>query len=155
MKSMGPKIVKDQSSRQPRNIIAFHRILSWQLTASVSIFEVVKILLPREFAIVVLVFLSALAHAAEKGSFDGAWSVTIVCHEHTDEGKTAESYTFHYAVQVRDGILHGERLSPGQPGWMTLDGTIHPDGSAELHAQGLTNRPINTLRHVQRGTPYS
>jgi hypothetical protein len=114
-----------------------------------------KILLSLAFTVVILFFPSIRADAAEREPFDGAWSVTIVCHEHTDEGKTAESYTFHYAVQVRNGALHGERLSPGQPGWMTLDGTIHPDGSAELHARGLTNRPINTLRHVRQGTPYS
>jgi hypothetical protein len=91
----------------------------------------------------------------ETTAFDGAWTVTIVCHEHTDADVRAETYTLHYPVEIKDGVLRGQRLSEGRPGWMVLEGKIHPEGSAELHAHGLTNLPVYALHHVAKATPYS
>jgi hypothetical protein len=106
--------------------------------------------------LLLLFSLSAKAFAnPQTTAFDGNWTVTIACHEHTDANVRAEGYTFHYPVEIKDGVLRGQRLSEGQPGWMVLDGKIHPDGSAELHAHGLTNLPVYALHHVQKATPYS
>ncbi len=109
----------------------------------------------KTLLLLVAAVLPSLAAHAQTNAFDGAWTVTIVCHEHTDAGVRAEGYTFHYPVTVKEGLLHGQRLSEGQPGWMILDGKIHGDGSAELHARGLTNISIYTLHHVSKGTPYA
>lgn len=103
-------------------------------------------------AATVLPFVVAQANTT---AFDGTWTVTIVCHEHSDAGVRAEGYTYHYPVTVKEGALHGQRLSEGQPGWMVLDGKIHEDGSAELHARGLTNIPVYALHHVKQATPYA
>jgi hypothetical protein len=43
-------------------------------------------------------------------------------------------YSFQFPAQVRDGVLRGERLSPGRPGLLMLSGTIRPDGSADISA---------------------
>jgi len=67
--------------------------------------------------------------------FDGSWTVVVFCPE--SKGAPASAYRF--TVGVKDGLLHGERGSAGSRGWMTLDGTIQPDGMATLSASGVTN----------------
>jgi hypothetical protein len=106
-----------------------------------------------------LAILSALAllpstefsMAQDVGRFDGNWSVALVCP--TD--KTAQGYTYHFAVKVKTGVLHGEHGTTGTPGWVALDGLIQADGRATLNAKGLTNIPKFSAYQVQTGTPYT
>jgi len=67
--------------------------------------------------------------------FDGSWNVVVFCPE--ADGAPASAYRF--AARIKDGVLHGERGSAGSHGWMTLDGTIQPDGAARFNASGITN----------------
>src|SRR5260370_31894129 len=67
--------------------------------------------------------------------FDGSWTVVVFCPE--SKGAPASAYRF--TVGVKDGVLHGVRGAAGSRGWMTLDGTIQPDGVATLNASGITN----------------
>jgi hypothetical protein len=67
--------------------------------------------------------------------FDGSWTVVVFC----PESKSAPASAYRFTVGVKDGVLHGERGAVGSRGWMTLDGTIQPDGVATLSASGSTN----------------
>jgi hypothetical protein len=98
--------------------------------------------------------LSALATAAAAAAspFDGAWSVSLSCPRSAD-GR-AFAYSYQFSAQVKDGVLHGERGTAGEPGWLSLDGPIAADGSAALVAEGLTNIPSYALYNVHKGTPY-
>ena len=82
---------------------------------------------------------------------DGNWSVTIVCE--TD--RTAKGYSFSFSAAVKDGVLHGERLTSGTPGWVAIDGPIGSDGNAMLAARGLTDVPAYSQNQVKSGTPYA
>ena len=82
---------------------------------------------------------------------DGNWSVTIVCE--TD--RTAKGYSFSFSAAVKDGVLHGERLTSGTPGGVAIDGPIGSDGNAMLNARGLTDVPAYAQNQVKSGTPYA
>jgi hypothetical protein len=97
----------------------------------------------------------AKAASPSAARFDGTWSVTLVCQDHTDATSRALGYTFHFLAQVKNGVLHGEHGTKGVPTWLEIDGKIQPDGAADLHANGLTNRPAYSLRNVETGTPYA
>ena len=86
--------------------------------------------------------------------FDGTWAVTLVCPDHTDNRGTALGFTYNFTAQVKDGVLHGEHGARDKPTWLSLDGKIKPDGSAEITATGVTNRPAYALYNVPTGTPY-
>jgi hypothetical protein len=77
--------------------------------------------------------------------------VTIVCE--TD--RTAKGYSFSFSAAVKDGVLHGERLTSGTPGWVAIDGPIGSDGNAMLNARGLTDVPAYAQNQVKSGTPYA
>jgi predicted RecA/RadA family phage recombinase len=81
--------------------------------------------------------------AEDGGRFDGNWNVTLVCP--TDK----------FPAQVKNGVLHGENGTTGNPGWVALDGSIQADGSATLNAEGITNVPRFSAYQVQTGTPYT
>ncbi len=84
-------------------------------------------------------------------AFDGNWEVVVVC----SSDRSALGYNLSLSATVKDGVLHGERLTPGAPGWMILDGTIAADGNAVLSARGLTNQPVYTENKSRPGTPYA
>jgi hypothetical protein len=98
-----------------------------------------------------LLFLSVTVHAADGTRFDGAWDATLSCPRSPDGAK---AYSFEFDVQVKNGLLHGERGTEGKPGWMRLDGPIKDDGSAALIAEGITNLSEYAINHAQKGTPY-
>ena len=41
-----------------------------------------------------------------------------------------------------------------QPGWLSLDGPIAPDGRADLLAEGRTNLPAYSLYNAPVGQPF-
>ncbi len=86
--------------------------------------------------------------------FDGTWAVTLVAPDSTDaQGKTAKGFTFYFNAQVKDGVLHGEHGEKGKPAWLSLDGKIAPDGTAELTANGIAVQPY-AYKNAPTGTPY-
>ncbi len=83
--------------------------------------------------------------------FDGNWDVTLVCP--TDS--LAHGYTlFIFMAQVKNGNLHGQHGTVGQPRWLANDGPIRSDGIATLNARGLTNDPANSPFQPKPGTAY-
>jgi hypothetical protein len=81
----------------------------------------------------------------ETQRFDGSWQSTIAC----PGARGAGGYTIELAAEVKDAVFHAERGAEGMPNRLTVDGTIQPDGSAELLARGLT------VARDRPGSPYS
>ena len=85
-----------------------------------------------------LCFASVSSATSDAGRFDGTWDVTLVCPKASDG---ALPFTFEFTADVKGAMLHGVRGLAGQPGWLSLDGPIQPDGAANLLAHGLTGNP--------------
>ncbi len=97
---------------------------------------------------------AAAAQPVATTRFDGVWDVVLDCP--TENG--AAGYTFRFAAQVRNGVLHGERGMAGQPAWVAIDGTLGPDGTSVLSVNGRTNRIQNNVaqyKSLPPGTPYA
>ncbi|MGB8356643.1 MAG: hypothetical protein WCD79_22285 [Chthoniobacteraceae bacterium] len=103
-----------------------------------------------------IAFAQSASPSSQPGhSFDGAWSVTLVCPTHKDEHGTALAFMVHFTAQVKEGVIHGEYHTKETPPWLVLDGKINPDGSADLTATGLTGKPAYSLGNVPQGTPFT
>jgi uncharacterized caspase-like protein len=89
--------------------------------------------------------------ARRPAPFDGNWTATVECPPHKD----AAGYVFRFPVQVKDGVLAGQNGIPGQPGSLTLSGTVRSDGSASIDARGLTRDPKHTVTRLSSGSPYA
>jgi hypothetical protein len=83
--------------------------------------------------------------------FDGEWTTVVTCAPAVG----ALPYTYHFSSTVKDNVLHGERGVKGLPGWLTLDGQIMPDGSADIRARGLVGKQRYAVGERPVGTPYS
>ncbi|HEY5106568.1 MAG TPA: hypothetical protein VII73_07330 [Caulobacteraceae bacterium] len=82
--------------------------------------------------------------------FDGAWTATVTCTNWAG----ALGYSFAIPSQVTAGVLHGERMHAGEPGWLVLDGRIEPDGQAKLYAKGLVGASATAVGQQPKGTDY-
>lgn len=83
--------------------------------------------------------------------FDGEWDLNVSCPAF---GK-ASSYFRFMKAEVKDGVLHGEYLTPGTPAWFVIDGKIAADGKASFVAKGLTGNPAVTMNNSKPGSPYT
>ena len=93
------------------------------------------------------------AAAAPVVQFDGTWATVFTCPSNTTDA--AVGYTLQFGTIIKDGVVAGQNGGKGQPGSLTLEGRIEPDGSANLSASGLTGRPGRTTGQVAQGTPFS
>ena len=84
------------------------------------------------------------------GTFDGVWTVKQVCPRAPDG---ALGYTYNYTVTVRDDALDGEHIVPNNNGSIRLHGTIGPDGTAYLNADGVTGPSQYAVKGVAKGSP--
>ena len=82
--------------------------------------------------------------------FDGNWTVVIRCGE---EGG-ARGYTIGLAGRVSNNVMTLSKGINGQPEWLTIQGSILPDGTAMLQASGLTGPTVYNTGAVPPGTPY-
>jgi hypothetical protein len=96
--------------------------------------------------------LATAARAQASNAFDGNWIVTTVCPKAFD-GSSA--YTLRFAAVVKNGVFHGENGVKGEAGYLSLDGTIAPDGSAVLRGQGLTADTAYNVLHAAPLTPFT
>jgi class 3 adenylate cyclase len=94
----------------------------------------------------------ASAPVAGVGRFNGRWSVTVNCTRHEDG---ASGYRLSFAVDVKDGVLHGENGTQGEPDSLLMQGNIQPDGSALLRVKGLTGDPRYAIKRAAKGSPYA
>jgi hypothetical protein len=93
----------------------------------------------------------APAPVAGVGRFNGRWSVTVNCTRHEDG---ASGYRLSFAVDVKDGVLHGENGTQGEPDSLLMQGNIQPDGSALLRVKGLTGDPRYAIKRAAKGSTY-
>ena len=71
--------------------------------------------------------LSAPLAKAASSAFDGTWAVTLYTPEYKDPtGVVARAYTFQFPAQVKDGVLHGEHGTRGQPAWLEREARYRP-----------------------------
>jgi hypothetical protein len=90
-------------------------------------------------------------HSSDRTHFDGSWVMTISC----ETAAGAQGYSIQTPAQVKNGVFHGQRASEGQPNWVTVDGTIQLDGSAELFVQGVTTAAAYTVGNLPAGSNYA
>jgi hypothetical protein len=90
--------------------------------------------------------------AGDVRRFDGTWTVVLRCGPAPDG---ALGYSLAFDATVRDGHLHGQYGNPGQSPSVTYDGTIHPDGSAIIGADGLTGDPLRNVGQISKGQHYA
>jgi len=98
---------------------------------------------------------ATIPSATASKAFDGHWQVSLVCEDVRENEKLIKGYTYRFFVDVQNSRLVGLRGQAGLPGWLTFDGFIQADGTAEIDANGLTGNPDTTVGHVSSGTPYS
>lgn len=98
-----------------------------------------------------LLLITAAARAEEaKGRFDGVWNTLVSC----PNSNGALGYSFEFPSIVKDDVLHGEKGTRGEPGWLRLDGSIRPDGSADLYASGLVGAAPYAVGARPAGSAY-
>jgi hypothetical protein len=99
----------------------------------------------------IALLLSGAAHATEaERHFDGIWDTVLSCVN----SNGALGYSFQFPSTVKEGVLHGEKGSKGQAGWLQLDGKILKDGSANLYAAGLVGAAPFAVGQRPAGTEY-
>jgi len=95
--------------------------------------------------------------AATEGTtaFDGTWAVTVDFHAYKNpDGTVAKATVRNFVATVKNGVLHGQTGTKGQPNFYELNGTIAADGSANLLANGLTKYSEYTPMNVGPGQPF-
>ena len=97
-----------------------------------------------------LVFLNRTQAANEAARFDGVWNTTVSCSNTAG----ALGYSFQFLSTVKDGVLHGEKGAEGKPGWLQLEGSIRPDGTAKIYAKGLVGAQEYAVGQRPAGTLY-
>jgi hypothetical protein len=91
------------------------------------------------------------AHAeAAPAPFDGTWTTILSC----TNSNGALGYSFEFPSSVTQGVLHGEKGTKGEPGWLTLDGHIQSDGAADLYVNGLVGAAAFAVGQRPAGTAY-
>jgi len=85
--------------------------------------------------------------AKDRRRFDGIWPGKLVC-EPTNSG--LPGWKTDLTGRVTDGVFHAEFGRVGKPGSQTFDGTIEPDGTADILQKGWSgqrdpfHRPLGT-----------
>ncbi len=82
--------------------------------------------------------------------FDGSWDTVLSC----PNSNGALGYSFMFPAVVKDNVLHAEKGTKGEPGWLQIDGSIHVDGHASLYASGLVGAAETAVGHRPAGTQY-
>ena len=97
-----------------------------------------------------LIVLPGAGIAGER--FDGKWDTTLTC---PDKGKTS-GYTWKFVSTIKNGVLHGDRGTAGQPGWFALDGKVGDEGAAKLSGDGIVmSREYARGVFTSKGSDYS
>jgi hypothetical protein len=106
------------------------------------------------FVLVLSVFGSSGAHADEKAGttapFDGLWQTTLSCAN----ASGALGYSFRFPSTIKNGVLHGEKGTAHEAGWLQIDGSLRPDGVADLYVEGLVGAAPFAVGQRPAGTPY-
>jgi hypothetical protein len=88
--------------------------------------------------------------AGAGGRFDGIWDTVISC----PNSNGALGFSYKFPSSVKDDVLHGEKGTKGEPGWLTIDGKISRDGSSSIYADGLVGASQFAVGQRPAGTSY-
>ena len=83
--------------------------------------------------------------------FDGDWTLDMACPAAQD----AQAFAVSMPASVLNGRLFGSSGAQGLPGVVQVEGTILPDGDAQLQARGRTASPAMETGQPAPGTPFS
>jgi hypothetical protein len=89
------------------------------------------------------------AHGDEN-HFDGVWDTVLSC----SNSNGALGYSFEFDSTVKNNVLHGEKGTKDQPGWLQLDGNISADGSASFYVKGRVGAAAFAVGQRPAGTEY-
>jgi len=92
----------------------------------------------------------AAAAAPAAARFDGTWQTTLSC----PNASGALGYAYRFESVVKGGVLHGEKGTPREPGWLALDGPIEANGKAKLFVDGLVGGAPFAVGQRPAGTRY-
>ncbi|HTX25351.1 MAG TPA: hypothetical protein VMD03_11910 [Steroidobacteraceae bacterium] len=95
-------------------------------------------------------FIGTSRAAEAQHPFDGVWRTTLSC----SNSHGALGYSFEFPSVVKDDVLHGEKGTRGEPGWLSLDGRIAPDGAAMLYVSGRVGAAAFAVGGRPAGTEY-
>jgi hypothetical protein len=84
--------------------------------------------------------------------FDGIWQGMLVC-ESTKSGLPGWKYEL--VGKVTDGVFHAQLGQVGKPGSQTFDGTIGPDGAADVAQKGWSGDTRRDPFHRPVGTEFN
>jgi len=94
------------------------------------------------------------AQASEKTGntkqFDGVWQTTLSC----ENSHGALGYSFRFSSTIKNGVLHGEKGTPHEAGWLQIDGSLSSDGVADLYVDGLVGASAAAVGQRPAGTAY-
>jgi hypothetical protein len=82
--------------------------------------------------------------------FDGLWQTTLSC----TNANGALGYSFRFPSTVKNGVLHGEKGTAHEAGWLQIDGSLRSDGMADLYVEGLVGAAAFAVGQRPTGTPY-
>jgi len=82
--------------------------------------------------------------------FDGTWTTTMGC----EASEHMPAYKWTFVSTITNGAYHGQHGEEGGPGYMVMDGPIHADGSARLHAKGTVQAGKAGLVTQLKGNKY-
>jgi hypothetical protein len=82
--------------------------------------------------------------------FDGLWQTTLSC----TNADGALGYSFRFPSTVKNGLLHGEKGTAHEAGWLRIDGSLSSDGKANLYVEGLVGAAPFAVGQRPAGTPY-
>jgi hypothetical protein len=82
--------------------------------------------------------------------FDGLWQTTLSC----ENSHGALGYSFRFASTIKNGVLHGEKGTAHEAGWLQIDGSLSSDGAADLYVDGLVGASAAAVGQRPAGTAY-
>jgi hypothetical protein len=82
--------------------------------------------------------------------FDGLWQTTLSC----ENSNRALGYSFRFASTIKNGVLHGEKGTAHEAGWLQIDGSLASDGAADLYVNGLVGASAAAVGQRPAGTAY-
>ena len=102
-------------------------------------------------ALVTLAIVAAWTGQADAAAgFDGKWQTTLSC----PDSHGALGFSFRFDSVIAAGSLHGEKGDKGQPGWLSLDGPVQPNGDAALYVDGIVGAAPFAVGQRPAGTSY-
>jgi hypothetical protein len=100
--------------------------------------------------IVTLAIASGAQERKDIHPFDGTWDTILSCTNNSG----AYGYSDRFRSEIKEGMLHGEHGTKGQPGWLEINGKIKLDGDMELYANGLVGAAAYAVGRIPAGTEY-